>query len=333
MASVSYPLQALRAAAVKAVALASKAALTVQAELVTEETITKKDNSPVTVGDYCVQALVIHELSKAFPEYPFVAEEDAKTLAENPAVKDSVLKIVKTYFPDVTDSNLLETISKGGDGLKGHGNRWWTLDPIDGTLGFLRRDQYAIALALMEDNKPILGVLGCPALPINKEAKEKGCILIGVKGEGSFIRTLDSETETKISVSEKSDAKQAVFTESFVSRGYAHELNKGVVERLQVKTEPLRIDSQCKYAMVARGDSDVYLRLSSLDYKECIWDHAAGDIIVQEAGGHVVDFHNKPLDYSQGTKLTNNVGIVCTNRNLFAPVLAALPKDLANPSV
>jgi len=305
----------------------------VQASLVTDDTINKKDNSPVTVGDYSVQALVIHFISDAFPEYPFVAEEDAKTLAENPNVKESVLKMVKTYIPEMTESSLLETISKGGDGLKNRGKRWWTLDPIDGTLGFLRRDQYAIALALMEDDKPILGILGCPSLPITKDAKEKGCILIGVKGEGSYIRTLDSETETKISVSDKSDPKQAVFTESFVSRGYAHELNKGVVDRLQVQTEPLRIDSQCKYAMVARGDSDVYLRLSSLDYKECIWDHAAGDIIVQEAGGHVVDFNNTPLDYSKGTKLTNNVGIVCTNRKLFAPVLAALPKDLSNPSV
>jgi len=85
--------------------------------------------------------------------------------------------------------------------------------------------------------------------------------------------------------------------------------------------------------MVARGDSDVYLRLSSLDYKECIWDHAAGDIIVQEAGGHVVDFNRCPLDYSKGTKLTHNVGIVCTNETLLEAVLEALPKDLSQPSV
>jgi len=306
----------------------------VQQSLVSEDTITKKDNSPVTVGDYSVQALIIHQLSAAFPEYPFIAEEDSKTLSENPEVKNSVLKFVQQHFPEINEEGLIKTISKGSEGLISHGKRWWTLDPIDGTLGFLRRDQYAIALALMEDNKPILGILGCPSLPLSSANKEQqGCILIGVKGEGSYIRTIDSEAETKITVSNKSDPKLAIFTESFVSRGYAHELNKGVTERLHVQAEPLRIDSQCKYAMVARGDSDVYLRLSSLDYKECIWDHAAGDIIVQEAGGHVVDFKNSPLDYSKGTKLTNNVGIVCTNNVLFAPVLEALPKDLSRPNV
>jgi len=77
-----------------------------------------------------------------------------------------------------------------------------------------------------------------------------------------------------------------------------------------------RIDSQCKYAMVARGDSDVYLRLSSLDYRwvqfglalvfvymiyrEMIWDHAAGVLIVEEAGGKVVDFRGNSLDFSVG---------------------------------
>lgn len=226
---------------------------------------------------------------------------------------------------------LLSTIAKGGEGVRSRSppscKRWWTLDPIDGTLGFLRRDQYAIALALMEDNKPILGLLGCPSLPLSKDNKEQqGCILLASKGDGAYIRSLDSDTETKISVSSQADPKLAVFTESYVSRGFAHELNRGVTERLQVQAEPLRIDSQCKYAMVARGDSDVYLRLSSLEYKENIWDHAAGAFIVQEAGGDVVDFHGKPLDYSQGTKLTKNIGIVCTNKALLARVLEALPK-------
>lgn len=332
MAELSH----IRSSALAAVVLACKVATQVQAALVSEETITKKDNSPVTVGDYTVQALIIHILSTAFPDIPFVAEEDSKTLAENPEVQQSVLKFVTAHFPSVTSDSLLNIISKGGEALRATTTkRWWTLDPIDGTQGFLRRDQYAIALALMENNKPILGILGCPSLPIRRHSAQQpvGCILVAVKGQGACIRAIDDEHEDKINVSDKADPQMAVFTESFVSRGYAHELNKGVTSRLSVKAEPLRIDSQCKYAMVARGDSDIYLRLSSLDYKECIWDHAAGDIIVQEAGGHVVDFQNKPLDYSKGTKLVNNIGIVCTNKELLAPVLAALPRDFSQPSV
>jgi len=127
----------IRDHALKAVQLACQVAKQVQQSLVSEETITKKDNSPVTVGDYAVQALIIHQLSTAFPEYPFVAEEDSKTLSENPEVKKSVLKFVQQHFPEITEEGLIKTISKGG-GVKSAADskRWWTLDPIDGTSGY-----------------------------------------------------------------------------------------------------------------------------------------------------------------------------------------------------
>eukprot|EP01111_Echinosteliopsis_oligospora_P008671 TRINITY_DN2457_c0_g1_i1.p1 TRINITY_DN2457_c0_g1~~TRINITY_DN2457_c0_g1_i1.p1 ORF type:complete len:329 (+),score=76.30 TRINITY_DN2457_c0_g1_i1:29-1015(+) len=314
-----------RKIALQAVLRACDACIHVQRNLVSEETITKKDDSPVTVGDYVVQALIIHELSTAFPDIPFVAEEDSDTLKSKSDVLASVLKFVNKEFPDLTEADVLKTVAKGSADKLG-AKRWWTLDPIDGTQGFLRRDQYAVALALMEDNKPILGILGCPALRIrrNDSTSPLGCVLIAVKGEGSFIRSLYDSTEIKLSVSEQADPVQAVFTESFVSRGFAHELNGKLTAALGVKADPLRIDSQCKYAMVARGDSDVYLRLSSLDYQECIWDHAAGSIIVEEAGGIVCDFRGNPLDYSFGRKLSGNAGIVCTNKSLHDKVKQAI---------
>jgi HAL2 family 3'(2'),5'-bisphosphate nucleotidase len=314
-----------RKLALRAVLRACVACQEIQRNLVSEETITKKDKSPVTVGDYTVQALIIHELSTAFPDYPFVAEEDPHTLEAEPEVKSSVLRFVRQYYPDMDEQTLLRTLGKGGND-KASGKRWWTLDPIDGTLGFLRRDQYAIALALMEDNQPVLGILGCPSLPLSMKEPGSpcGCVLIAVKGQGSFMRTPDNEQEIKLSVSAQNDPQMAIFTESFVSHGFAHALNTKIAQTLSVKAEPLRIDSQCKYAMVARGDSDVYLRLSSLDYKECVWDHAAGALIVQEAGGVVCDFRGNPLDYSVGRKLEQNVGIVCSNSALHPKVMEAI---------
>jgi len=315
-----------RKVALQAVLRACNACIHVQRNLVSEETITKKDDSPVTVGDYVVQALIIHELSTAFPDIPFVAEEDSETLESKADVLAHVLKFVNKEFPDLKQEEVLKTVAKGS-GYKGSSSkRWWTLDPIDGTQGFLRKDQYAVALALMEDNKPILGILGCPALHIrrNDATSPLGCVLIAVKGHGSFIRSLYDNTEIKLSVSEQSDPVQAILTESFVSRGFAHELNAKLTSALGVKAEPLRIDSQCKYAMVARGDSDVYLRLSSLDYQECIWDHAAGQLIVEEAGGVVCDFRGNALDYSFGRKLSGNAGIVCTNKVLHDKVRQAI---------
>ncbi|GAM19362.1 hypothetical protein SAMD00019534_025370 [Acytostelium subglobosum LB1] len=324
----------LRSIAINAVQQACVACLDIQHNLVNEETISKKDQSPVTVGDYTVQALVIDMLLRGatehgeLEEYSIVAEEDADTLSQQPDVQSKVLSYYNKYADTPINGERLATLLDKGKAKKPTTKRWWTLDPIDGTLGFLRRDQYAIALALMEDNVPILGVLGCPSLPISKGSIERGCIFVASKGAGSFMRTLQDVNEVSVKVSQQSDTSKAVFTESFVSRGFGHELNSKISNNLGVKSEPLKIDSQCKYAMVARGDSDIYLRLTQLDYKECIWDHAAGAIIVEEAGGIVRDFRGNKLDYSVGRKLDNNIGIVCSNNILYTPLTNAIKESI-----
>ena len=79
-----------------------------------------------------------------------------------------------------------------GYGLTRHGRfvlvGMWTLDPIDGTTGFLRGEQHAICLALIVDGIVQLGVVGCPNLPVDHEQPdgEKGCLFIAVKNQGAF---------------------------------------------------------------------------------------------------------------------------------------------------
>ena len=98
-----------------------------------------------------------------------------------------------------------------------------------------------------------------------------------------------------------------------------------VARQLGVVHAPLRIDSQCKYAVVARGDASIYLRLPLEDeYQEKIWDHAAGALIVAEAGGRVTDVDGQRLDFSTGAKLLRNRGIIASNGRLHAAVLEAV---------
>ncbi|MGB7415640.1 MAG: inositol monophosphatase family protein, partial [Thermosynechococcaceae cyanobacterium] len=81
------------------------------------------------------------------------------------------------------------------------------------------------------------------------------------------------------------------------------------------------------YGAVASGSAALYLRLpspKSPDYREKIWDHAAGTIVVEEAGGRVTDMHGKPLDFSQGAKLVDNRGVIVSNGLIHDQVLAAL---------
>jgi 3'(2'), 5'-bisphosphate nucleotidase len=89
--------------------------------------------------------------------------------------------------------------------------------------------------------------------------------------------------------------------------------------------ESVRIDSQAKYGLVARGSADAYIRRSpTATYVEHIWDHAAGALVAQEAGCTVTDLRGQPLDFSQGRGLSSNEGIVCATPALHARALRAL---------
>jgi 3'(2'), 5'-bisphosphate nucleotidase len=86
------------------------------------------------------------------------------------------------------------------------------------------------------------------------------------------------------------------------------------------------MDSQCKYAIVARGDAEMYLRLPTRsDYREKIWDHAAGTLIVTEAGGQVSDITGMPLEFNHGPELIANRGVIVSNGLWHQRILQALP--------
>ncbi|MGH7472824.1 MAG: inositol monophosphatase family protein, partial [Candidatus Methylomirabilales bacterium] len=210
---------------------------------------------------------------------------------------------------------------------------YWALDPIDGTTGFLRGDQYAVALALIEDGEVVLGVLGCPNLPLDTghPGGRKGFLFSAVKGHGTTMQWIDDPTERRIAVTEVTDPAAASFCESVEDSHSSHRNAARVASLLGMAVPPLRIDSQCKYAVLARGDVSVYLRLpTQADYEEKNWDHAAGWIIVKEAGGEVSDIQGQPLDFSLGRTLGRNRGVVATNGTLHPQVVAAVQQVLGS---
>lgn len=303
----------------------------VQEALVSAETVAKQDRSPVTVADFGAQAVIISLLRRAFGDIRIVAEEDAGLLRGSAGaelrgrVLDYVRGVPESGFGDTTESELLTAIDGGGYG-GGASGRFWTLDPIDGTKGFIRGDQYAVALALIEDGRPVLGVLGCPNLPPDGlvPADDAGVLLAAVRGGGAFQQRIDGNERRSIRVTPEADPSQAVFCESVESAHTAQGKSAAIVEALGVAVAPARIDSQCKYAVVARGDAGVYLRLPTRPgYQEKIWDHAAGALIVEEAGGRVTDVAGKPLDFAHGRTLSGNRGVVATNGHLHEAVLSA----------
>ncbi len=313
--------------AVAAVREAARLCQVVQAQIA-PGVIKKKDRSPVTVADFGSQALVCRMLKEAFPDDPIIAEEDATTLRQpdQASICEQVTRHVQALRPDAAPEAVLDWIDYGNAQV--YSERFWTLDPIDGTKGFLRGQQYAVALALIVEGHVQVAALACPNLPAQLDAPggEAGSIYTAIRGRSTLRLALNGGGEAEaVHVSTLKGTAQARLCESVESGHSSHSDAAAVAERLGITAAPARLDSQAKYAVVARGDADIYLRLPTRPgYVEKIWDHAAGMLVVTEAGGVVTDVAGTPLEFSHGPLLQNNRGVVVSNGPLHADVLAAL---------
>ena len=288
------------------------------------EAIEKKDKSPVTVADYGSQAVICKALGDAFPNQPVVGEEDAIQLRQPEMVEvlTKVTNYVGKLIPGATPEQVTGWIDRGNGKV---GPRYWTLDPIDGTKGFLRQDQYAVALALVEDGEVKLGVLACPAMSV--EGAQPGVLYVAVRGEGATMVPLAGGEPRSIHVVSAEDTANFRFVESVEASHGDQSRQNAVAKAVGITADSVRVDSQAKYGIVASGQAALYLRLpspKSPDYREKIWDHAAGAIVVEEAGGRVTDMYGKPLNFADGTKMVNNRGVVVSNGAIHDTVLAAL---------
>jgi HAL2 family 3'(2'),5'-bisphosphate nucleotidase len=295
------------------------------------DALTKGDRSPVTLADLAAQVVVSLRLAQGFPDDPLLAEEDSAALADSADMRDRVLEQAREHFASLGQDELIGALDRG-DHRGGGAGRYWVLDPIDGTKGFLRGDQYAVALALVAGGDVVVGVLGCPNLPAVRQGTGQGSLFSAVRGCGAQSHPLDGATGTAINVDAITDPADAVVCESVVAAHAAHSVQAGIAERLGSSAPPYRIDSQCKYAVVARGEASIYLRLPrDTSYREKVWDHAAGSLVVEEAGGRVTDLDGRPLDFSEGRLLGNHRGIVCSNGAIHDQVLEACRAELGIP--
>ncbi len=313
--------------AIDAVVVAARVCRSVQASI-TKDVLEKSDRSPVTVADYSSQAIICRAIGDVFPNDRIIAEEGSEALRqrENATVLDRAVSELARQSIHATGPEVCDWIDHGGHA--DYSDRFWTLDPIDGTKGFLRGEQYAISLALIINGQIQLAVLGCPNLKRSDDTKSSGAMFHAIRGHGSFEVSIDQPDIENARVTRVSDTKQwadARFCESVESGHSSHGKSAQIAETLGINQPPVRLDSQAKYAVVARGEADAYLRLpTSADYREKIWDHAGGVLIVEEAGGRVTDIFGRPLEFPYGRELTANRGVIVSNDRLHESLLSAI---------
>ncbi|KAB5566669.1 hypothetical protein GE09DRAFT_1202054 [Coniochaeta sp. 2T2.1] len=321
-------------------------------------TVSKSDASPVTVGDFGAQALIIAALKHNFPEDEIVAEEEGDKLREDDGLAERIWELVKgtKLDDDEAETNVLgggveskekmiELIDMGNS-KGGRSGRIWAIDPIDGTKGFLRGGQYAVCLGLMVDGDVKVGVLGCPNLPVDDaaplsadvgaggsdEEEGRGVIFSAVLGEGATSRPLTRgglAAGKAIAMKPVTELSSASFCES-VEAGHSNQGDSAkIANGLGITKPSVRMDSQAKYGSIARGAGDIYLRLPvSKTYVEKIWDHAAGDLIVREAGGEVTDVLGRRLDFGHGRTLAENKGVIAAPKAVHGEVLKVVQEVL-----
>ena len=292
----------------------------------------KQDKSPVTIADFASQAVICQALGEAFPNDPVIGEEDSAELQlpDNKAFLDRVQTELGHIGLNASADEICRWIDRGG--ANSFGPRFWTLDPIDGTKGFLRGEQYAVSLALIIDGQITVAILGCPNLPlVAGGAADGGSLFTAVRGHGAFVQSCDGNSTASTSpvrVTSTSNWSDVRLCESVESGHSAHDRSAMISASLGIKQDPVRLDSQAKYAVVARGEGDLYLRLPTrADYREKIWDHAGGVLVVEEAGGRVTDIDGKPLEFTHGRELSANRGVVVTNGKLHDDVLRAIREN------
>ncbi|MDF2179228.1 3'(2'),5'-bisphosphate nucleotidase CysQ [Aliiglaciecola sp. CAU 1673] len=216
----------------------------------------KDDDSPVTSADYKANQIINTFLQEHTPDIPIMSEEQ-----NNGMLAD-----------------------------RQHWKRYWLIDPIDGTQEFVARSgDFAVNIALIEDNQPVIGVIYWPAGDVLYYAsKNHGAYKESAKEDKRiFVRKLDDPSQSRVIIAvSRRQAQEKVLSKMSSHRHY----------------DVLPLGScSLKACHIAEGKADVFLRIGTTGE----WDTGASQCIVSEAGGKVLAANFEPLTYNRRNSLVN----------------------------
>ncbi len=293
--------------------------------------VIKSDGSPVTAGDLAVQMAVCAVLARRSSGLAVVGEEGEASVSG--AGGDELLaRAVAAVRESMGAEAPADPIGLLMQPPTRPGERWWTVDPIDGTKGFRSSRHYALCLALVESGKATVGVLSCPTLVMGRDPLEigadsqNGTIYAAVHRQGAWKfqptdgqRTLpDSMTELRRPIRTTSSIRVC----DSIEGGSRAERMREVMTATGLAWNSIALDSQCKYALVAEGAADCFMRVPGSRGAEKVWDHAPGVVVAEEAGAAVSDLCGNELVF-MGESLDRNVGTLACDREI-APVIHAV---------
>jgi 3'(2'), 5'-bisphosphate nucleotidase len=317
-----YAMQAILAA----VRAAAELCRLVQADYLSASTKADDDhNEPVTIADYGSQAIICRALQQHYPADAVVAEESGAQFSQLvPADQRTRIArlLSQVLHQAVSETDLIAWLDFGA-GRKAA--RTWVIDPIDGTKGFLARRHYAIACGLLLEGQVAEGIVAAPGYNDGEGA------LFYTRAGACYRAPLAGGDGSRVTISPRRDPADIIAAQSF-ERAHASKSRMARARELAGlgKVRVLELDSMEKYALVACGDADLYMRLprEGSRYAHKIWDHAAGVALVQAAGGAATDLDGGSLDFSQGETLPNP-GMIISNGAHHRRVVEAVEQVMA----
>ena len=289
---------------------AAKLCRLVQANYLSAETKTAGDHSePVTIADYGSQAIICRALQQYYPDDAVVAEESGAQFLQFVAAEGRAqirALLTQVLRQQVSEADLVDWLDFGAGRSAA---RTWVIDPIDGTKGFLAQRHYAIACGQLLNGQVSGGIVAAPGYNDGDGA------LFYTREGAAFKASLAGGDGTRVTVSSRSKPEDIIAAQSF-ERAHASKSRMARARELAGlgHVRLLELDSMEKYALIACGDADLYMRLprQKSRYAHKIWDHAAGVALVQAAGGVATDLDGSALDFSQGETLPNP-GMIVSN--------------------
>ena len=285
-----------------------------------EHVASKSGAEPVTIADYGAQAILCRALKESFPEDAVIAEEGSEQFREliGESDKQEIAGLIGGVLGEVVTIDQIIAWLEHGQGIESA--RTWVIDPIDGTKGFIALRQYVVAIGILDANKQVTeGVMAAPGYL-------HGGALFYTEDGAAWVEPLEGGPAKQIHASQRTDPASLIALESYEKSHASQDLMGQLREVAGIADAQLeRIDSQEKYARVAAGDADLYLRLPRITSTRphMIWDHAAGTALVQAGGGIVSDVDGSALDFSQGRTLAKNRGMIVANPRIHPRLIEA----------
>lgn len=280
----------------------------------------KPDASVVTPADLAAQALITRELRTADPGVAIVGEESAPprsaaprtphgtTPPATPATPDALsvsalpalaVELLRSLGQPWSHEELIAALGRSSAGDAVLPRRYVTIDPVDGTSGFIHGRQYSICAALVEDGQPVAACVACPAMSADPASDftaidPVGSVFFALEGRGVGVLPADLDPDTirpEVLAEAPRVRREPLEPDGPVCMTVSVEQNAARREHLADLTAalgsarpPARLDGQCKYVLVAQGRADIYYRRPRPGGREHVWDHAAGHLLVREAG-------------------------------------------------